>query len=62
MNNKKRNFIFDKIILKYQSLSEKEKMTLDIFIKVLAVLLLIVLIFKIGSILGEYLFNINVEI
>ena len=62
MNNKKRNFIFDKIILKYQSLSEKEKMTLDIFIKVLAVLLIIVLIFKIGSILGEYLFNINVEI
>lgn len=62
MSNQQRKFIFDKIVLKYQSLSEKEKLTLDICIKVLAVVFSIALIYKIGSAVGEYLFNINVEI
>lgn len=62
MRPRKKKFIFDKIILKYQSLSEKDKLTIDISIKVLLVLISILLIYKAGSAIGEYFFNINIEI
>jgi uncharacterized membrane protein len=62
MGNQQRKFIFDKVISKYQSLSEQEKLTIDVIIKVLIVLFSIVLIYKVGGAVGEYLFNINLEI
>ncbi len=62
MGTRKKKFIFDKIISKYQSLSEKDKQTIDISIKVLLVLFSIFLIYKAGSAVGEYFFNINFEI
>jgi uncharacterized membrane protein len=62
MSNPSRKFIFDKIISKYQSLSEKAKLTVDICIKIAIVFFAIVFLYKSGSALGEYLFNINIKV
>lgn len=62
MESGQKIYFFDKIILKYQTLSDKEKSTIDIFIKVAAVLISILLIYKVGRAVGEYFYNINIEI
>lgn len=59
---KKTNFLFDKAILKYQSFTDKEKLTVDYIIKGAFTILLIVLIFKMGNASGEYLYNVGIEI
>lgn len=58
----KRKFALDQLIANYQSLSEKEKATVDVFIKALLVLLAILFIYKAGIAIGEFLFNVGVEV
>lgn len=59
---KKKDFLFDKIISKYQALSENEKSTIDFCLKGLVIVLSILLIYNIGGAMGEYVFNLGVKI
>lgn len=62
MGKKKKIYYFDKIVMKYQSLTDKEKHTVDLIIKGLALVILIFFIYKAGDVIGEYLYNADVKI
>ena len=59
MKTQESEFFIDKIILKYQSLSKKEKSIINLCLGGLLVLLIIGKIYNGGEVFGEFLYNIN---
>lgn len=59
MKTKESEFFIDKIILKYQSLSKKEKSIINLSISGLLVLFIIGKIYNGGEVVGEFLYNIS---
>ena len=59
MKTKESEFFIDKMILKYQSLSKKEKSIINLCLGVFLVLFIIGKIYNGGEVFGEFLYNIN---
>mgnify|MGYP006081120307 FL=1 len=59
METKKSEFFIDKMILKYQSLSKKEKSIINLCLGGFLVLLIIGKLYDGGEVFGEFLYNIN---
>jgi hypothetical protein len=59
MKVKENDFFIDKLILKYQTLSHKEKTLLNISIALLFVLFIIGSFYNGGEILGNFLYTVS---
>jgi hypothetical protein len=59
MKTKENEFFIDRIILKYQSLSKKEKSIINLSIAGLLVLFIIGKMYSGREVFGEFLYNIN---
>ena len=59
METKKSEFFIDKMILKYQSLSKKEKLIINLCLGGFLVILIIGKVYDGGKVFGEFLYNIN---
>ena len=59
MKTKKSEFFIDKMILKYQSLSKKEKSIINLCLGGFLVLFIIGKIYNGGEVFGEFLYNIS---
>lgn len=59
MKTQESEFFIDKMILKYQSLSKKEKSIINLCLGVVLVLFIIGKIYNSGVVIGEFLFNIS---
>jgi hypothetical protein len=59
MKVKENDFFIDKLILKYQTLSHKEKMLLNISIALLFELFIIGSFYNGGEILGKFLYTVS---
>ncbi|MFQ3180625.1 hypothetical protein BST83_17395 [Polaribacter filamentus] len=59
MKVKENDFFIDKLILKYQTLSHKEKTLLNISIALLFVLFIIGSFYNGGEILGKFLYTVS---
>jgi hypothetical protein len=59
MKTQESEFFIDKMILKYQSLSKKEKSTINLCLGVVLVLFIIGKIYNSGEVIGEFLYNIS---
>ncbi|MEZ7500479.1 hypothetical protein QO200_17265 [Flavobacterium sp. Arc3] len=59
MKTQESEFFIDKMILKYQSLSKKEKSIINLCLGVLLVLFIIGKIYNGGEVIGEFLYNIS---
>jgi hypothetical protein len=57
MKVKENDFFIDKLILKYQKLSHKEKTLLNISIALLFVLFIIGSFYNGGEVIGEFMYN-----
>ena len=57
MKVKENDFFIDKLILKYQTLSHKEKTLLNISIALFAVLFIIESLSNVGKLKGEFMYN-----
>jgi hypothetical protein len=59
MKTEESDFLIDKIIVKYQSLSKKEKSFINLFIAGLLVLFIIGSIYNGGKVFGKFLYYFN---
>jgi hypothetical protein len=59
METKESDFFIDKMILKYQSLSKKEKSIINLCLGGFLVILIIGKVYDGGKVFGEFLYNIN---
>lgn len=59
MKTQESEFFIDKMILKYQSLSKKEKSIINLCLGVVVVLFIIGKIYNSGEVIGEFLYNIS---
>ncbi|MEZ7503608.1 hypothetical protein [Flavobacterium sp. Arc2] len=59
MKTQEGEFFIDKMILKYQSLSKKEKSIINLCLGVLLVLFIIGKIYNGGEVIGEFLYTIS---
>jgi hypothetical protein len=59
MKTQETEFFIDKMILKYQSLSKKEKSIINLCLGLVLVLFLIGKIYNSGEVIGEFLYNIS---
>jgi hypothetical protein len=59
MKTQESEFFIDKMILKYQSLSKKEKSIINLCLGVVLVLFIIGKIYNSGEVIGEFLYNIS---
>jgi hypothetical protein len=59
MKTQESEFFIDKMILKYQSLSKKEKSIINLCLGVLLVLFIIGKIYNGGEVIGEFLYTIS---
>jgi len=59
MKTQESEFFTDKIILKYQSLSKKEKLFINLCLGGLLVIFMVGKIYNGGEVLGSFLYNIS---
>jgi hypothetical protein len=57
MKTKESDFFIDKLIVKYQSVSQKEKAIINLSIALFAVLFIIVSLYNGGEVIGEFIYN-----
>jgi hypothetical protein len=57
MKVKENDFFIDKLILKYQTLSQKEKTIINLGISSFAVLFIIGSLYNGGEVIGEFMYN-----
>tara|TARA_R110001592_G_scaffold10217_2_gene53397 strand:- start:2470 stop:2652 length:183 start_codon:yes stop_codon:yes gene_type:complete len=57
MKTKESDFFIDKLIVKYQTLSQKEKTIINLGIALFAVLFIIGSLYNGGEVIGEFMYN-----
>ena len=59
MKTKESDFFIDKLIVKYQALSQKEKMIINLSIALFSVLFIIGSFYNGGEVIGSFLYTIS---
>ncbi|MDP5107286.1 MAG: hypothetical protein NWQ31_14070 [Polaribacter sp.] len=59
MKTKESDFFIDKLIVKYQALSQKEKTIINLSISLFSVLFIIISFYNGGEVIGSFLYTIS---